>query len=206
VRPPIGLTHVSAHFFEKSVLRTALEQYGRIGVAPFGDVGLFRLNQFGASLYINRPLAIIRVHPVSDIASSVSGAASRFQLSARHAISFRYSPVKAITFQNCTLESCLALVNELGLEYDHRIDAIFFLRHLQEIVRDRPWTAATLRDALEAAWFLLGQAPQAMARVAAFISKHSHPSANAPTLIQDVDGIWDAVPICEEYANKLCCP
>jgi hypothetical protein len=204
VRPPIGLTHVSTHFFKKSILRAALERYGRIGVAPFGDVGFFRLNQSGTCLYINRPLAIIRVHPISDIASSVSGAASRFQLSARHAISFEYSPVKAITFQNCTLESCLALASELGLEYDRRIDAIFFIRHLQEIVRDRPWTATTLRDALEAVWFLLGQAPQAVARVAAFISKRSHPPANSSTLIQNIDGIWDAVPVCEEYADKPC--
>jgi hypothetical protein len=199
-RPPIGLTHVSAHFFEKAALQTALERYGHIGVEPFGDVGFFRLGQTGASLYLNRPLAIVRIHQVSDIAASLGGAASRFLLSARHTLHFKYSPVKAITFQNCTLESCLAIVNELGLAYDRHIDAIFFIRHLREIVRDRPWTMTTWHDILETLPFLLRQAPQAVARTIAYIRKHSRPPANPPTLIPNIQTIWDAVSACEAHA------
>jgi hypothetical protein len=201
VKPPIGLTHVSAHFFGKATVRTALERYGRISVEPFGDIGFFRFGEAGPGLYINRPLAIVRIHQVSDIAASMGGTASRFLLSARHTIHFKYSPVKAITFQNCTLESCLAIVNEMGLAYARHIDAIFFIRHLREIVRDQPWTATTWHDIFETLPFLLGQAPQAVARTIAYIRKHSRPPANLPTLIPNVPTIWDAVLACEAHTT-----
>ena len=114
-RPPIGLTHISAHFLHKSIIKAALDQYGRISVDPFGDIGFFRLGLLaGDSLYLNQPTTVVRFHLSYGVAASAGAQRRASMLKVHHNVQFRFSPVHAITFQNCMLESCLTLINELG--------------------------------------------------------------------------------------------
>lgn len=150
----IGPTHVSSYFINKKLLKEAYLKYGKIHVTPFGDVGYGKFTLLaGSVLYIAIPLAIIRINNNYGMMGSMPG--YRHFLARHHDVDFKYSPLQGLTFANCSLESYLSLLEEIDMGYDKKIDIIFFIRHLYEILMDKHYNITTWNDFKETLPFFL---------------------------------------------------
>jgi len=199
LRPPLGPTHISAFFVGRDLLRRTLERYGRISVQPFGDAGFFKYGtSSGPCLYINRPLAIVRFHSGSQgNAAGAAGLANRARLAQQHNMELKHSPLKAITFSNGARESCLALLEDMGVEYSSHVGAGFLLRHTRDILRDRPWDSATARDLLEVLPFLIRNFFSIIGFLIGYLVRHEKLNYDS-VVMPEVQSIWDAVTICAQ--------
>jgi len=197
LRPPLGPTHISAFFVARDLLKRTLERYGRISVRPFGDAGFFKYGtSSGPGLYINRPLAIVRFHSGSyGNSAGAAGLANRARLAQQHDMELKRSPTKAITFANGARESCLALLDDMGIEYSPHVGAGFLLRHTREILRDKPWNGTTARDLREVLPFFIRNPFGIISFMIGYYARHE--KLNYDTVITPgVQSIWDAVTIC----------
>ena len=197
LRPPLGPTHTSALFAARALLKRTLERYGRISVRPFGDAGFFKYGtSSGPCLYINRPLAIVRFHSGSyGNSAGAARLANRARLAQQHDMGLRLSPLKAITFANGARESCLALLNDMGIEYSPDLGAGFLLRHSRDILHDRPWDRMTARDLREVLPFFIRNPFGIISFMIGYYARHE--KLNYDTVITPgVQSIWDAVTIC----------
>jgi hypothetical protein len=198
-RPAIGPTHVSTQFLHRALLERTLSRYKRLLVTPFGDAGFLKfVTDAGPWLYINCPLAIIRFHGASyGNAAGAAGSAPRSRLAQQHDMALDHSVLKARTFSNGARESCLAALDDMGIAVEPRIGPNFMLRHTREILRDRPWTAATYRDLLEVLPYLMRDLPTIARYLAGYVLRHERLPYHT-TYTRDLASIWDAMMICVE--------
>lgn len=197
----IGPTHVSTYFISKKILQETLEKYGKISVDPFGDVGYGKFALLSGSVfYLTIPIAIIRFNDNYGMTGSLPG--QRHSIAKHHDITIRYSPVKGITFANCSLESYLSLLNEIKIDYKDNINIKFYLLHLLEILRDKPYNKTTLNDLKEVMPFLLSLPRFFEAFV--LLLKYSYRKCfnrNVNIKKEKVNSVWDAVDFCEKEFN-----
>ncbi len=132
-------THVSFFFLHKRMMEQLSERFGSFLIDPFGDIGLGRAALFGdAYSYITRPIGVVRIFN-----NYGQNQTDRHKLALHHKIAFHHSPLKHVSFANCAAESYLTLLSDLG--YRGAAGPPLFLRHLREILQDRPKTLDTLQ-------------------------------------------------------------
>jgi len=193
----LGITHSGAYYMSKNLVERVLERFDDVFDVPLGDVsgyGKFAITS-GSMIYINRPAAVIRFHDSSDTTLWTSGKHHGEQKV------FQYSPVKATTFSNMSLEAYLKLMNELEISYSDRIHPSFFLRHIKEILRVRPYTSSTRESIRECLPHLLH--PASLVESGCWMAGRLAKRISEALLINrqfieisPVDSIWEAADKC----------
>lgn len=200
----VGPTHMSTYFISKKLLNRAYEKYKTILVVPFGDVGYGKFAVLsGSVLYITLPIAIIRFNDNYGMRGSLSG--QRHSIAKHHDLKFEYSPLKGITFENCSLESYFRLLNDLNIDYEEEIDIKFFLLHLYEILRDTPYNKTTLNDLKEVLPYLLSLSSifETFFSVLKYFYKKNIINKKPVVKKVEIDTIRDAIDFCvKEFENN----
>jgi len=132
-----------------AIHRTIAKQ-GDLFVKPFWDVGYVGCNFHVDRLhYLDQPLVVLGEPAVKAMHGSLLGQRMRWSL---HVPFLEFSPLKACTFVNMGAESHLKVLYGNGIDrhWDCSFRSDFYLRHLEEIATDNPWTITTERDIEEA--------------------------------------------------------
>lgn len=141
-------SHVSFIFLHRTLLTKFHDHFGGFLIDPFGDVGLGRACKFVDSLdYIQRPIGVIRFfNNYGQIAGQ-----DRRRLLAHHTANFVHSPLKHVSFANCAAESYLTVLSDLCIKNVEPSPRLF-LRHVHEILHDKPKNLDTARALWETIW------------------------------------------------------
>jgi hypothetical protein len=144
------LSHVSATFLGRDLVdRTAAKQ-GGLYIKPFGDVGyigcLFNTDN---SYYLDLPLAVIGSTQQREMQGSQSGQRMKWE---REVPFLEHSPIKGCSFVNMGMDGHMKVLHRNGIQrgWDCSLRPDFFIRHLEHVASDRPWTETTERDIQEA--------------------------------------------------------
>lgn len=153
VGPP--RSHPSGCFLSKRLIDKTIARQGEIFVRPFGDVGyLGCCFNTPRIYYLDLPLSIIGECGSRDSHGMRPGQRQRLNSYAKF---LEYSPLRGISFVNLAIESHLKAVfrNALHCLYDCRLRTDIFLRHLEQVMSDMPWTVTTVQDIMETVPHLL---------------------------------------------------
>lgn len=196
---PIGHQHASCYFVSKGLLQQVLAKYSTICVTPFGDTGYHKFSmESGYIRYITKPAAVIRFHESYGMIGLSKG--HRHDLSRHHDTNFKYSPVKGISFSNGVVNSYLALLHELKITYK-RLSAIFILRHIREILADKPYDRQTFRALFEALTLFspesIYELPATM--LSGVLNRKSTRGGGNTICVHDIRSIWNAAAYCSEH-------
>jgi glycosyltransferase involved in cell wall biosynthesis len=140
-------SHSSAFFVNTALIRQVEKESGFYFVKPFADVGgLGAILRVKTVFFLDQPLVLIGMAARRALDGRLSGHRHLW-----HDFNFKlkYVPFQGHSFINLGVESHLqvALANLTLLDdYSLELQPFYYLRHLQEVAADRPWTGQTIRD------------------------------------------------------------
>ncbi len=144
------LAHSSASFYSRHLVERTLVRQRQLFVKPFGDAGLVGMCFHTPFChYLDLPLAVIGKAEVRERNGSLANQRSRWEREVRF---LERSPVRGCSFVNMRVEAHLKVfaAHDILAERDCTLRPDFFLRHIEQIASDDPWTPATHRDLQEA--------------------------------------------------------
>lgn len=144
------MAHSSAAFFSHKLINRTVAKQKELFVKPFGDVGFVGcyFNQ-NTCFYLDLPLAAIGRTKKTKTRGFQAGNRMHWM---REVPFIEHSPLKACSFVNMSAEGHLKVLyrNEINRIWECSLTPAFYLRHLEQVASDDPWTEETQRDINEA--------------------------------------------------------
>jgi glycosyltransferase involved in cell wall biosynthesis len=148
--PKPRMAHSSASFFSAEVIKRTIKKQGELFLKPFHDIGYIGCCfQQKFSFYLDLPLAVIGKAKNRQMRGSEPGNRNMWK---REVQFLEHSPLKGCSFVNMGADGHLKALyrNEISRFWDCSLRSDFFIRHLQHIATDDPWTDETNKDIEEA--------------------------------------------------------
>lgn len=152
---PCAYPHPTGMFIRKTAIDKVFERQGGLFLKTFIDAGYHSIAYQTNILYINIPLGIFRVNH----AGRASGAGRlRWACEIKN---FEYTPLKNVaTFWNCSIDASMKCIYRNGIDkkYNTYLRYDFFVGQLQDILKDKPKTLQTFKDAKTVLYYLIQSA------------------------------------------------
>lgn len=140
----------SSIFFSWQIIEKAVKRQGEIFIDPFSDIGLWGCFFNTDKVFnINLPLTVIGKYHNKGIESLKSKPRSFWKEKFGN---YKYSPIKGASFVNSRADLLLQLqkIYDPERRIDSELSFDFFVNHLTEISKDKPWMESTYTDYYEA--------------------------------------------------------
>ena len=139
----------SATYISIELMRTTKRRQGVLFVKPFGDIGYVGcMANTDKVYYLNSLLTIIGKTPVRETLGCLAGHRRKWDREIQY---LQHSPIKAPSFVNMGTDAHLQVMfkNCLNHYLDSRLRPNFFVRHLRQVISDKPWDSRTINDIAE---------------------------------------------------------
>jgi len=139
----------SATYISLNLIRITKRRQGMLFVKPFGDIGYVGcMANTDKVYYMNSLLTIIGLTPVRETLGCLAGYRRKWDREIQY---LQHSPIKAPSFLNMGTDAHLQVLFKNGLDHylDSRLRPNFFVRHLRQVISDKPWDSRTINDIIE---------------------------------------------------------
>jgi hypothetical protein len=143
------LAHSSGTFISRDLIKRTVAVQKELFIKPFGDIGYVGCCANTKQVFfLDLPLVIIGETPIREMSGAKPGNRMKW---AREIPFLEHTPLKAPSFINMGCDAHLKVMHRNGLskKYDFRLRPDFYLRHLNAVISDSPWTKNTVTDVRE---------------------------------------------------------